>query len=140
MKLKIIRIEKTDKSTIGKLYVDNQFECYTLEDVVREIDGVSVSEWKIKGETAIPRGTYEVYVTKSPRFNKLLPRLKNVEGFDGVLIHTGNTAKNTEGCILVGRTKGKDTIIDSVVAFTPLMRKINTAIENKETITITIEG
>lgn len=139
MELRIKRIEKSDKCTIGKLYVGNDFQCYTLEDVEREVEGKPVKDWKIKGETAIPRGKYNVVVTVSPRFKKRLPRLEGVAGFEGVLIHTGNTAKNTEGCILVGTSKISDVMIgQSQQAFDMLMPKIEAALEHKEKITIEI--
>ena len=95
MNLTLKRFWFTDKSTIGCLYIDDIFECFTLEDVVREV--------KIQNETAIPEGKYQVIINWSPHFKKVLPRLVNVPNFEGVLIHTGNFPKDTGGCILVGR-------------------------------------
>ena len=98
------------------LFIDGEFFCYTLEDVVRE--------QKIYGKTAIPYGKYEVVITYSPRFQKNMPLLKNVPNFEGVRIHTGNTANDTEGCILVGKSKGYDFIGGSRNAFNELMERI----------------
>ena len=104
--LKVIRDTYTDKSTIGKLYVNDIFISDTLEDVCRDLnrdgDLNDVGETKIYGETAIPSGKYKLIINISPRFKKLLPRLIGVVGFDGVLIHAGNTPIDTYGCILVG--------------------------------------
>jgi len=116
MKLELVRQEFTDVSTIGELLIDGEHFCYTLEDPVRDE--------KIYGMTAIPYSTYEVVVTYSPRFHKYMPLLKNVENFEGVRIHAGNTADQTEGCVLVGFTKGKDFIGGSIKAFNALMQKI----------------
>lgn len=119
MNLLILRKTVTDRSTIGKLYVDGQFECFTLEDVPR-------SE-KIAGETCIPVGVYTVKITYSPRFKRDLPLLLNVPGFEGVRIHTGNSAKDTEGCILVGQLAGADVIWQSQLAFNSLFAKLKAA-------------
>ena len=116
MKLTLIRQEFTDISTIGELLIEGEHFCFTLEDPVRDE--------KVYGMTAIPYGTYEVVVTYSPRFKKNMPILKNVENYEGVRIHVGNTADDTEGCILVGYTKGKDFIGGSRKAFNDLMAKI----------------
>jgi uncharacterized protein DUF5675 len=105
MQLQLIRKIFTDKSTIGELSVNGAFECFTLEDKVRPV--------KIKGETAIPAGTYEVAVTFSNKFQKFLPLLMDVPNFDGIRIHTGNTPEDTLGCILVGQGKGADSITSS---------------------------
>jgi len=127
MELLLKRIKKTDKSTIGELFVNGKFECYTLEDVEREV--------KIKGKTAIPKGTYKVGISMSNRFKKLLPILENVPNFEGVRIHTGNKPEDTEGCILVGLSKGTDAVWNSRLAFERLFPKMQKA----EKITITIE-
>jgi len=127
MKLTLKRLHKTEHSTIGELYIDGKFECYTLEDVEREV--------KIKSETAIPKGTYIVGITLSNRFKKLLPILLNVPNFEGVRIHSGNTNHDTEGCILVGTTRSNDFIGNSRLAFEKLFKKMQLA----KNITLTIE-
>ena len=131
MNLKLKRTEFTNKSTIGELSVDDQFFCYTLEDVVREE--------KIKNETAIPAGKYEVIVTYSPRFKRYLPLLVDVPNFNGVRIHPGNTDRDTEGCILVGTTKGEDFIGNSRVAFNKLYPMLVYATQNNGKVYIEIE-
>jgi len=133
MDLKVIRKEFTEKSTIGELYVDGAFECYTLEDKVRPV--------KIKGITAIPAGAYEVIISFSERFNRQLPLLLNVPNFDGIRIHPGNTDRDTEGCILVGQTKAPDFIGDSRVAFEALFQKMQEAAKREKIfLEITQEG
>lgn len=132
MKLKLVRTDLTPQSTIGALYIDGAFECYTLEDAVRP-DGV-----KIYGETAIPRGTYTVDITASPRFKRDLPLLIAVKNYVGVRIHPGNTAADTEGCILVGRRKGKDRIEESRLAFDALFAKLQAARKRGEAISIEV--
>jgi hypothetical protein len=127
MKITVKRIHRTDISTIGELYIDGAFECYTLEDVEREI--------KIKSETAIPKGAYKVIINQSNRFKKLMPLLLNVPNFEGVRIHSGNTNHDTEGCILVGQTRSKNFIGQSRKAFDKLFKKMQAA----KDITITIE-
>lgn len=138
MILELIRQWLTDESTIGMLSVNGIFECYTLEDKMREIVGQPVADWKIAGKTAIPIGTYDVVVTFSNRFQKWLPELLNVPGFAGIRIHPGNDDVDTEGCILVGQTKGDNYIFNSRAAFNQLFSKIQDARSNGESITITI--
>ena len=128
MKIKVKRLHRTDKSTIGELYINGKFECYTLEDVERDV--------KIDGKTAIPKGTYKVIINQSNRFKRLLPLLLDVPNYAGVRIHSGNTAEDTEGCILVGKTRSLDFVGSSREAFTKLFEKM--LLEKKE-ITITIE-
>jgi hypothetical protein len=124
MELQLKRTDSFENSTIGELSVDGQLECYTLEDKVRPV--------KIKGKTAIPAGRYEVIINYSQRFQRLLPLLLNVPDFEGVRIHPGNTAADTEGCILVGMTKEKEFIGQSRVAFERLFTKLKTASETEK--------
>lgn len=148
MELKIIRKFKKSNYTIGNLFIDNKYFCDTLEDKDRSLtDSMSVSDIKaikVYGKTAIPSGTYKVDLnTVSPKFknkswaipyNGKIPRLLNVKGFDGVLIHPGNTHEDTYGCILVGYNKSVGKVINSTATFHELMK----AIKNRE-VTITIE-
>ena len=121
MLIEVKRFEFKDTYTVGKMYIDNIYECYTLEDVVRK--GA-----KVNGQTAIPTGTYNLIINHSNRFNRDLPLLENVPNFTGVRIHSGNTSANTEGCILVGTTwPGKDFIGNSKVAFNKLFEKLKKA-------------
>lgn len=111
-------------ATIGDLYVDDVWECYTLEDV--EQLGP-----KVPGQTAIPTGWYKVVITMSPRFKRLLPLLVDVPGFDGIRIHPGNDAEDTHGCLLVGQTKGDDTIGGSRAAFNALYLKLQDVLDRQ---------
>lgn len=116
MKLQLKRIALRDTYTIGKLYVDGVYFCDTLEDKVRDINKNGIfdnGEVKVKGETAIPYGKYEVVWAYSPRFKRYTPRLLNVNSFSGVLIHAGNTSKDTDGCILLGQNKAIGKVINS---------------------------
>lgn len=92
--------------TIGRLYIDGVFFCNTLEDTDRGLaQYMSVGEIaniKIKGATAIPTGAYKVQRTYSPKYKRLMPQVMNVKGYAGIRIHSGNTAADTEGCILLG--------------------------------------
>ena len=126
MELVIKRLYRTENSTIGELTVDGVFECFTLEDKERDV--------KIKGETAISKGTYKIIINRSNRFKRLLPLLINVKNFEGVRIHSGNTNHDTEGCILVGKTRSKDFIGQSRKAFDKLFKKMQAA--DKITLTI----
>ena len=131
MKLTLYRYASQDGATLGQLFMDGLFECYTLEDVVRD--------HKIPGVTAIPFGTYQIDVTYSPRFQRYLPLLADVPGYIGVRIHPGNRAEDTEGCILVGtQTAGTNMISNSREAFNALYKKIRSAIEAGEPVFIEI--
>ena len=91
--------------TIGKLYIEDQYLCDTVEDAVRTI--------KVYGETAIPFGSYRVRVSMSPKFKRLLPLLEDVPEFTGIRIHRGNTAHDSHGCIIPGENKIKGGVINS---------------------------
>ena len=122
MEILAVRTTYTDKSTISKVYVEGEFECYFLEDPVR--DGL-----KVYGETAIPEGRYEIVVTYSNRFKRKLPLLLNVPNYVGVRIHIGNTPQDTEGCLLPGTHAGIDCVSGSRIAFDKLFNKISNADE-----------
>jgi hypothetical protein len=124
MELRLARTNLTGRSTTGELSIDGVFECYTLEDCIRPV--------KVKGMTAIPAGRYRVIITQSRRFKRLLPLLLNVPQFEGVRIHSGNVAADTEGCILVGRTKGKDFVGESRAAFDKLFARLLAAVATEE--------
>ena len=136
MELKLNRIFLGSSATIGELLINDKHLCDTLEDRVRP-EGE-----KVYGKTAIPEGTYEVKLTHSPRFKKILPEILNVPNFSGIRIHTGNSSKDTEGCILVGTWDGEkeDWISDSRTAFEKLMSLLQKAEDKKESITITINN
>nr|DAS39481.1 MAG TPA: Protein of unknown function (DUF2778) [Caudoviricetes sp.] len=140
MKITIKRIALRDKYTIGKLYIDGVYFCDTLEDAVRDLNKNGVfdnGEQKVYGETAIPYGTYEVTWSYSPRFKRFTPRLLNVNSFSGVLIHAGNSAEHSHGCILVGENKAVGKVINSKATVDKLFPIIEKACkENKVTLTI----
>lgn len=130
MKIIVKRLHKTQNSTIGELSIDGKFECYTLEDVERES--------KIYGKTAIPKGTYEIVMTMSNRFKIVLPLLLKVPNYEGVRIHAGNYAKDTEGCILLGQTRSVDFIGNSKKAVSNFLPKLKNALDNGK-VYLTIE-
>ena len=121
MKIKVKRYEFQDTYTVGRMYINDVYFCYTLEDKVRE--GA-----KVDGQTAIPNGTYSVIIDVSTRFGKQLPHILDVPNFTGVRIHPGNTSKDTEGCILLGTAwTGGDFISNSKVAFNSFFAKLKEA-------------
>lgn len=148
LNIRIDRIAKKSTYTIGKLYLNGVYFCDTLEDTDRGLtQGMplqKIKDLKIKGATAIPKGKYKVTMNVvSPRFSKRatyqfcqgkLPRLLNVDGYEGVLIHIGNTAKDTEGCILVGQNKVVGQVINSTVTF----QKLYSEMLKYQTIILTI--
>ena len=152
MKLLLKRIAKKPTYSIGKLYIDGQYFCDTIEDTDRKLtQNMSIQQIqkiKISNKTAIPTGTYKITLNQvSPRFGGKdfykkyadggkLPRLQNVPGFEGVLIHVGNTAEDSSGCILVGKNKEIGKVLDSKNTFINLYRKLKSSTDN---ITITIE-
>lgn len=139
MKIKVERVQRDEDVTIGVLTIEgSDFTCYTLEDPVREVPGVPFKEWKVYGETAIPVGTYAVSVTYSPRFNTPLPLLAAVPGFEGVRIHAGNFARDTEGCILVGLQRADKSLVQSRAALSDLLPKILDAQRRGERVTLEI--
>lgn len=132
MKLTVTRRWASRYSTIGELEVNGVFECYTLEDVVRA-PGV-----KIPGQTAIPAGSYRLIVNQSQRFGRQMPLICDVPGFAGVRIHSGNTAHDTEGCLLVGAFREEDAVLHSRAAYDRLFAKIMRAVDSGEAMSIEI--
>ena len=128
----------TEGFTLGKLYIGGACAAQTLEDEVREVEGQPVESWKIKHETAIPRGRYRVTIEHSPRFGKDLPRLHDVPGYQGVLIHSGNTVEDTSGCILVGIERYRETVTNSRLALHDVMTDIQEALNAGEQVWITV--
>ena len=153
MELKLKRIALRDTYTIGKLYVDGIYVCDTLEDKVRDLnkdgDLNDVGEQKIAGKTAIPYGRYEITLKiKSPKYsqreaykwcNGYLPRLLNVPHFDGILMHAGNSATDSSGCLLVGRNKVKGGLVESMNTLKDLYYILQRASDKRERIWISIE-
>ena len=136
MELTLNRIFLGSSATIGELLINDKHLCDTLEDRVRP-EGE-----KVYGKTAIPEGTYEVKLTHSPRFKKILPEILNVPNFSGIRIHSLNKAEESEGCIGVGEWNGKDTnwISNSRKAFNKLFTILQEVSDRGEKITITINN
>jgi Steigviridae/Suoliviridae L,D-carboxypeptidase/transpeptidase len=137
MKLLLKRFEKSrnGKATIGLLFVDGKFFCYTLEDVVRP-EGAP----KVYGETAIPEGTYPVNLRYSEHFKRIMPHVDNVPNFSGILLHWGNKDKDTDGCVLVGlqHTTGEDFIGSSLIAFNALFNTLRNGADANEKTTVEV--
>jgi hypothetical protein len=126
MKLKVVRKHFEPTYTIGKLYIDDVYFCDTLEDTVRKLPKICPTKpcqckEKIYGETAIPVGTYDMILSMSNRFKKVLPLIKNVTHFEGIRIHAGNTDESTHGCLLVGYNTVKGKLTDSAKTMDKLM-------------------
>ena len=143
MEILVKREYKKKDYTIGKMYINGEYFCDTLEDTDRGLkQDMSLSELKeLKeyGRTAIPTGRYPIAYTYSPRFKKHLPLLLNVPAFEGVRIHSGNTHKDTEGCILLGENKAVGKVLNSRKTMDKFMRILKPAIEACEDIWITIK-
>ena len=142
MELKLERKYRSNNYCIDKLYINGKYFSDALEDPDRGLtDTMSLEEIKkikIKGNTCIPYGTYNITITYSPRFKKNLPLLNNVKGFDGIRIHSGNKPQDTEGCLLPGFNKVKGQVIDSRVTTDKLIAQIQQALNKGEKVTITI--
>ena len=118
MLIEVKRFEFKDTHTVGKMYVDGVYECYTLEDAIR-------NGTKIIGKTAIPIGTYKLIIDASTRFKQDMPHILDVPDFTGVRIHAGNTSADTDGCILLGTNwNGKDFIGNSKIAYKKFFDKL----------------
>lgn len=131
MKLVLNRLLKTNTFTIGELLINDKYQCDILEDKVR------LNE-KVYGKTAIPAGTYEIKMTYSPKFKCVMPLLLNVPGFEGIRIHSGNSSKDTLGCLITGKwNNGNDWISNSKEEYNKLFKLL---IDCKDKITITINN
>lgn len=140
MELLLKRRYRNDKYTIGDLYINGVWFSNVLEDTDRGLSSdmteEEIQKIKIYGKTAIPKGRYKIEVTYSPKFKRYLPILLNVKGFSGIRIHSGNTAEDTLGCLLVGYNKVKGQVINSRVTSDKLTALLRNC---KEEIHITIE-
>lgn len=131
MKLTLIRIANRPTYCIGKLYIDGEYFCDVIEDTDRGLDNsMSVEEIlkkKIKGETAIPTGVYKIEITYSPKYKRMMPLLIGVKGYSGIRIHSGNTSKDTEGCLLVGRNTKVGMVTESRITYQKLFARLQKA-------------
>jgi hypothetical protein len=153
MELTLKRIYKKEGYTIGNLHINGEFFCNTLEDTDRglrqDMQIEYIKRHKIAGSTAVPTGTYAVTLAVvSPKYmyrkgydfcNGKVPRLLNVKGFEGILIHTGNYPKDTQGCILVGKNTVKGAVMESTETFKKLYEKLRMTVDSGEEINIRIE-
>ena len=141
MELLVARYHKKPTYTIGKLFIDGDYFCDTLEDTDRGLSNAmqlsQIQAAKRKGITAIPTGRYLMELTLSPRFGRTLPIIIGVKGFDGIRIHRGNTHEDTEGCILVGENKAVGKVLNSANTENSLIERLK-KINNNEQIYITI--
>ena len=124
MNLRLIREPSRQQTTLGVLFVDDQFFAFTLEDELRERVGQAVSLWKIAGQTAISAGRYEVKLSFSQKFQRVLPEVLDVPGFSGIRLHSGNRHTDSEGCILLGFNRANAMITDSRMAVTALIDRL----------------
>lgn len=153
MKVTVRRIAKKPKYTIGRVYIDDVYICDSIEDKDRALTQTTklqdIKKVKVQNETAIPTGTYKLTMkVQSPRFsrkefykkycNGYLPRILNVPGFDGILLHCGATQNSTSGCIILGYNKIVGRVVDSEKAFKTVYETLKTASDKGEEITITI--
>lgn len=142
MNLELKRIARRPNYTIGRLFVNGIYLCDTIEDtdrgLTKDMPLEEIQRIKVKSETAIPTGTYQVILNMSARFKRLLPLLLGVPGYEGIRIHPGNTEKDTEGCILPGLNKVKGQVVESRAQFGKVFSLINDAITAGEKVTITI--
>lgn len=140
MRLTLKRIANKKTYCIGKLYINGKYFCDTLEDVDRGLDSTMTEEdikkIKVKGETAIPTGIYKIILNYSPKFKKVMPLITNVKGYSGVRIHTGNSAKDTEGCLLVGKNTVVGRLTESRKMYDALFKRLQQKGSNDITIEI----
>lgn len=136
MEITVIRTRQNG-FTSGELFIDGVHECFTCEDEVREVPGEPVEKWKVYGKTAIPARRFRVTITFSNRFQRDLPLIMDVPGYTGVRAHPGNTAADTDGCLLPGTVATATGVAHSVVAFDALFVKIKAAIDAAEEVWIT---
>ena len=148
MELILERIAKRKTYTIGRLFIrqqvddeylpgyENKYFCDTLEPTWRDYEH---GAYKVKGRSAIPEGRYAVVISYSPKFKQWLPILLGVPKFEGIRIHAGNTAKDTEGCILVGQNREVGKVLDSRKWLYELKQKIVEAKDKGEAVWITIK-
>lgn len=135
MNLYQIRDTFTENSTTSKLFIENEFECYVLEDQDRKLEAGGK---KVYGRTAIPRGRYKIELDWSPKYGRDMPHLLDVPQFEGIRIHTGNRSEDSEGCLITGQERIEDYVRNSKLAFDALLQKMNMAWANKEEVWLTI--
>jgi len=136
MELKVVRSIRNVASTLGTMYINDEFFAYTCEDTVRNLNGDRSK--KIKGQTAIDAGRYEVVLSYSDHFQKYLPLLLKVPCFEGIRIHGGNTSEDSLGCILIGANSDLKSCISNCASKVNSLVATLKTIEKKEKIWIEI--
>ena len=133
MHIRVVREPTKNDTTLGALFIDDHWQCHTLEDIIRPVGE------KIYGETAIPPGRYKLVLSMSNRFKRILPEVLAVPNFTGIRIHAGNTAKDTHGCLLLGQTRNVEarSIGQSKLALEAFMTKITAVWDAKSVLWIT---
>lgn len=154
MEMVVDRKWKKPDYVIGQMFIDGEYVCDTLEDTDRGLDQsmkeITIRRDKVYGRTAIPTGKYKIDMdTVSPRFGKVsfykevcdgkVPRVMDVKGFDGVLLHSGNDASDSSGCVLLGQNKAKGKVLNSRVAFKKVYAILKNAHDAGEEIWLTIK-
>ena len=124
MKLTLQRYLFTNDYTMGLLFIDGLFFCDTIEDKFR---GNDLSKTKVYGETCIPYGVYDVKITYSPKYKKNMPQILDVPYFEGIRIHSGNSAKDSNGCVIVGIKSKNGEVLDSRKTYNDLIKRLETA-------------
>lgn len=146
--LRLQREPSDGGATLGALYLNDVWQCWTLEDVIREpithtvqravSPAAWVQTWKVPGKTAIPAGRYTVVLTLSARFKMILPELLDVPGFSGIRIHAGNRGTDTEGCLLTGRGRDVAFIGESVAALDALLLRLKGVTRSRDRLAIDV--
>ena len=137
MQLQLLREIFTSQYTHGRLFVDNVFECYTLEDTDRHLE--DERNKKVHSQTAIPVGEYKVIINKSNRFGRLMPLVCDVPDFSGIRIHSGNTVDDTEGCILLGKVRSDNAVFNSRDTVDALFRIVRDRIAAGQTVSLEVK-
>ena len=133
MHIRVVREPTKNDTTLGALFIDDHWQCHTLEDIIRPVGE------KIYGETAIPPGRYKLVLSMSNRFKRILPEVLAVPNFTGIRIHAGNTAKDTHGCLLLGQTRNVEarSLGQAKLALEAFMTKITAVWDAKSELWIT---
>lgn len=133
MRLTLIRIANRPTYCIGKLYIDGVYQCDVIEDTDRGLDDsmslAEIRKKKVYGETAIPTGIYPVHITYSPKYKKMMPILEGVKGYDGIRLHSGNTSKDSLGCLIVGLNTKVGMVTESRKTYNALFKILNSTKE-----------
>lgn len=142
MKIEVKRWAFKDTYTIGKMYIDGQYYCDTLEDKDRGLEQsmklADIRSRKVYGKTAIPTGTYTVTTTWWVKHQRMIPLIEEVKGFSGILIHNGVTDADTLGCVLVGENRVKGKLLNGRKYMNDITERVNACVTTGEEVVITI--